>query len=480
MSMHSIKAHRTLRRLGVAALMATGAVVVPSVVVPAVVVPAVGAAPVVSAVTCTSYCGGGEFHPVPLARIVDTASGLNDVAPLGSKPIGPSAHSFDIPVLGHGALPPTSVAPLAEVLTIIVANPTVSGTLSVWGAGDPPSQPSVTFTAHQTTATTVIVHAAFAGRVRILMRSSANGSARILIDQVGWYSTSVYNGAYTGGDPRGWRTIPIAAPVRVFDTRNGAAADTPMAANVDVAIAIRGARPIGGALAVVPPDATVVGAVLAVTAWSATSLTHLTVLPDPVSAPAPPVVQVYTAPGQVRSNLVIVPVGADGKVHLFNSAGRTNVTVDVLAYLRSPGAETTRVGRVVPLAASFRAFDTRQPAFGKVPLGPGQSEDWSFAAFASSVKISGTWVGKQVAFLGTLTNASLTRQYPTRPVGVGSLTMYPASQARPNAATLVTRERGVSSTPVLVRYGANQVVRVFNQAGYAHYLLDVGAVVLAD
>jgi hypothetical protein len=32
----------------------------------------------------------------------------------------------------------------------------------------------------------------------------------------------------------------------------------------------------------------------------------------------------------------------------------------------------------------------------------------------------------------------------------------------------------------LVKYGANQTVRVFNARGYAHYILDVSAVVLAD
>jgi hypothetical protein len=445
----------------------------------AVVVPAAQSGPVAGAVTCTSYCGGGEYHPVPFARIVDTYIHLNDAPPLGAKPIAPGASWFDLTVLGRGALPPASVAPLAEVLTITVANPTESGTLAVWGSGDPVAQPSINFVAHQNIATTVIVHASSAGRVRLRMRGATVGSARIIVDQVGWYSSTGYNGSFTGGDPRGWRTIPLANPTRVLDTRNGARADTPLGPQADQVVTIRGVHGIASTAVVVPNDSSVVGAVLAVTAWSATAPTRLTVFPSAAVGVVVPV-HVYTAPRQIRSNLVIVPVGPDGKVHLYNAAGSTNVTVDVLAYLRTPGVETTRVGRVVPLAVPFRAFDTRQPAFGKVPLGPGQSEDWSFAAFVSSVKIGGTWVGKQVALLGTLTNTSLTRQYPTRPIGTGALTIYPSTQARPSATSLVSVEGAPTSGPVLVRYGTNSVARVFNQAGYAHYLLDIGAVVLSD
>jgi len=445
----------------------------------AVVVPVAQSGSVAGAVACTSYCGGGEFHPVPFARIIDTGARLNDVAPLGAKPIGPAAAAFDLTVLGRGAMPPTTVAPLAEVLTITVGGPTVSGTLAVWGAGDPAAQPSVNFVAHQTIATTVIVHASAAGRIRVQMRGATVGSARIIVEQVGWYSSTGYDGSFTGGDPRGWRTIPVGNPTRVLDTRNGARADTPLGPHGDKIVTIRGVHAIASTAIIVPNDASVVGAVLSVTALSATAPTHLTVLPtSPVGDPV--AVNVYSGPRQIHSNLVIVPVGPDGKVHLVNLAGNTNVTVDVLAYLRTPGAETTRVGRVVPLAVPFRAFDTRQPAFGKVPLGPGQTEDWSFAAFVSSVKIGGTWVGKQVALLGTLTNASLTRQYPTRPIGTGALTMYPSTQPRPSATSLVSVEGAPTSSPVLVRYGTNQVARVYNQSGYAHYLLDVGAVVLSD
>ena len=45
--------------------------------------------PSASAATCTTLCGGGEFHPLTPARIFDSrpASAINDVAPLGAKPL---------------------------------------------------------------------------------------------------------------------------------------------------------------------------------------------------------------------------------------------------------------------------------------------------------------------------------------------------------------------------------------------------------
>jgi hypothetical protein len=70
--------------------------------------------------------------------------------------------------------------------------------------------------------------------------------------------------------------------------------------------------------------------------------------------------------GQTVADLVIVPVGVDGKVDLFNgSPGSTNLVADVVGYFRATGGDT-----YVPLTPS-RAFDTRQSA----PIGARDSID---------------------------------------------------------------------------------------------------------
>src|SRR3954454_3369614 len=108
-------------------------------------------------------------------------------------------------------------------------------------------------------------------------------------------------------------------------------------------------------------------------------------------------------------------------------------------------AQTSRAGRVVPLASPYRTFDTRLPQWGGVALGPGQAEDWSFADFASSVAIGADSVGNQSAVIGNLTSASLDRQYPSVPVR-SFLTAYPASVERPLSSNLNTAQ-GPAAVP---------------------------------
>jgi hypothetical protein len=434
--------------------------------VPFTVVPHVSAAS-----ACTALCGGGEFHALTPTRVFDSGA--------TRKPIGPRHPYFDVQLLGMGGVPASASDVLAVAVNITVAAPSVGGTLATWPSGKTHAQPSVNFVATQTIASTQIVRPGYAGHLRIELNAPKAGTAGVLVEVTGWWSTSTYLGT---SDARGLRTIQFSGPTRILDTRNGAAADTPIGAKTDKAITIRGAKAVGGTTVVVPNDLTnVKGAVVSITAWSATVKTHLSLQPTAIVPASPPPTYVLNVqPNRPVSNVAFVPLGADGAVHLYNAAGSVNVTVDVLGYLRAPGSETTRVGRVVPVATPFRVFDTRQPAFGKVPLGPGQAEAWSFAAFVNSVKIGTAWVGKQVGFIGTLTNASLARQYVTSPKATSSLTVYASSASKPGGISLATREGAATSATVVVRYGPSSTVKIYNADGYAHYFLDVSAVVLSD
>ncbi|MGZ4762789.1 MAG: hypothetical protein ACXV7I_10170, partial [Ilumatobacteraceae bacterium] len=86
----------TARLLAVAALVLTaGFVIVPG-----------GA--LASAAPPTPLASGGEYHPLTPARIFDSrpATTINDVAPLGAKPLGaPDPAVFDIQLLGKGGVP---------------------------------------------------------------------------------------------------------------------------------------------------------------------------------------------------------------------------------------------------------------------------------------------------------------------------------------------------------------------------------------
>jgi hypothetical protein len=235
--------------------------------------------------------------------------------------------------------------------------------------------------------------------------------------------------------------------------------------------------------AVVPDSPNVTGVLLnvvGITTEPGATSTYLSVVPDALPPGVDPTTSnLNLVPNVIKANLVFVPVGADGKVRIFNNQGLTHVVADVVGYMLGGQLETTRAGRVVPLASPYRTFDTREAQWGKTPLGPGQAEDWSFADFASSVAIGPDAVGAQLGVIGNLTSAELIRQYPS--VVVRSfLTAYPADAPRPLSSNLNTVEGPPIPNMAVLKYGANNTVRVYNLAGYAHYVFDASAVVLSD
>ena len=204
------------------------------------------------------------------------------------------------------------------------------------------------------------------------------------------------------------------------------------------------------------------------------------------AAPAPPSGQVGTsnvnvASGQIKTALAVVPV-VDGNIYVYNHSGQTDLIVDIFGYFETNPDEST-TGRIVPLDAPFRAFDTRDVAFGNLPLGTGTVEDWSFDAFAKSVTLptgGGIDLSAQSALLGNLTATGLTRLYPTV-AATTYMTGYPGDDGRPLVANLNVSERETVPNMSLIPYsdtGAPYLVKVYNHYGSMHYLLDVYAIVL--
>ena len=120
-------------------------------------------------------------------------------------------------------------------------------------------------------------------------------------------------------------------------------------------------------------DANVVGVLLNLTAVKPTAERRsCRSCPTAPGRSAPATSNLNALAGSVKANLVIVPVGADG-AHAPVQHGRQHQRrwSTSWATCMTGDAETTRTGRVIPLTAPFRAFDTREAAFGAVPLGPG-------------------------------------------------------------------------------------------------------------
>jgi hypothetical protein len=436
---------------------------------------------------------GGEFHALAPDRIFDTRDPALDVAPPGRKStgLGAAAVPFDVQVVGRGGLPGFVDGDgdgfddnvLAVVATITVINPSQAGFLRAFPVGATEEDTSVVnFTPGLTVPNTAIIRPGQGGRIRFKVYTPpGTGSVDVAVDISGWFSTSSYG-------TRGARVRPIE-PRRIYDSEQGGL--NLIGPFQTVEIPVRGATDINAPGSVVVPNTpNVVGVVVNLTGvnvFPGARPTFLSLVPAPLPAgQGPSTSNLNLVPGQVRANLAILPVGTDGKIRLFNLGGSLRAAVDVMGYLESGAADSSRAGRVVPLESPFRAFDTRQPEFFAQPLGPARAEDWSFKDFVDDVTIDGTKGHAQVGLFGNLTATGLQRQYSWAPV-TSFITAYPSPNGPnvlPNISNVNLAEAQSVPNLALLRYGATSEgpnrIRFFNLAGYVDYLLDVYAVVLAD
>jgi len=485
--------HWIRRSLVVAALAAAAVGVIP---------PSLPGSPSVAAEF--NLASGGEYHPVTPSRIFDTRGvGVNDTIPLGKKPTSPQGMSFDIDILGQGGIPGEIEGAnrdvLAVVLNVTVANPTRAGYLSIAPTGSTAAGVSslINFASNTDVPNLAVVGVGTGGGLTAtIVTPEGAGEADVLVDVFGWISTS----SYPDDSDSGARFVPVG-PGRIFDTRTsqvtaGLTGGQPLGSQAQVTLPIRGAASVNPTITpIVPNSPNVTGVMVNVTAVNdvaGSQGTFVSVTPGPVPAGTEPSTSVTNvAPGQIKANMAVVPLGGDGSINLFNRSGPTHLIIDVLGYLVEGESETTRAGRVIPLEAPFRAFDTRQVEFGNTPLGFATQEDWSFKKFTESVKLDGAPLGAQSAIIGNLTGTGLARLYPTVPVST-YLTVYPGNVSLPNSSNINVTEGVTVPNMSLLRYGAVDpddggpeptdpyVIRAYNDNGSLHYLLDIYAVVLAD
>jgi hypothetical protein len=441
-----------------------------------------------AAAAVSGLASGGEYHAINPQRVLDTRSGINDVASPGAKPLAPGVgQAFEVQLLGQGGLPQVtaSSAVLAVAVNITVVSPDQQGYLRVFGKGATEGDSSlVNFQAGQNVPNMAIVRPGTDGKIMIrLISEGALGTAHVLIDVFGWFSTSSYG-------TRGARLMPVG-PGRIYDSRNAKFGPDPVAALEVVTVPIRGADSLNPAVTDIVPDlSTVVGALVNVTGVnnrSDSQPTFVSVVPEaPAAGQWPTTSNLNLRAGQIKPNLVIVPVGADGAIRLFNESGSVDLVVDIVGYLVNGADVNTAAGRVVPLTSPFRVLDTRQPAFGSVSLAPGKAEDWSFKEFVDDVKIAGVPVGPQSALIGNFTATALQRPADWFTPVDTFMTAFPtptSAGAPPEASNLNLVENESVPNMALLKYGDDAAnpnrVRIYNYNGFVHYIVDVSAVVLA-
>jgi hypothetical protein len=363
----------------------------------------------------------GEFHPVVPQRIVDTRSALGHAGPLGP---GETA-SFG--VVGHGGVPMSGVA--AVIVNATVDAPTEDGFLSAFPSGSArPTASNLNFRAGQSVPNLVTVGVGPDGGIALF---NTTGSADVILDVVGWYSS---------GDnrTRGSAFAPVT-PQRLTDTRNGGV-------------------PLGpGGVLTIPvsrPELRTRAVALNVTVTAPTTSSFLSVLPTPPLGP-PGTSNLNYSKGATVANMVVVPVDQNGYVYLYNSAGSVHAIVDLLGAW-DDGTNLISNGQFVP-ALPRRVLDTRE----------------GLGAPRSRVPAEGTLRVDLTGLVPPNSSAVVLNVTATRSAGGGFLTVWPGTTAPPLASSLNFLEGQAVPNLVTVPIGPDGAISIFCGGSDSDIIADV-------
>jgi hypothetical protein len=184
-----------------------------------------------------------------------------------------------------------------------------------------------------------------------------------MVAQSGQYVTSTLSNGAVSWALGGAGRYSWVLPYRLLDTRSGRGAPKHTVGpgqTITVKVTGQGGIPATGVSAVA----------FNLTAVHGTANTYLTAYP---AGEARPVVSALNVgAGQVRANLVTVPIGAGGAVSIYNRAGTVDILADLAGYYTSADSPTPRLGddgtpgQFHPFVPT-RIIDTRTSPLGALP-----------------------------------------------------------------------------------------------------------------
>ncbi|MFE7190660.1 hypothetical protein [Kitasatospora sp. NPDC057541] len=353
-------------------------------------------------VTPEQAAAKGRFVPVSPARILNTVLGVG--APAGRVGQG---GVVPLQVAGAGGVPVTGAT--AVVMNVTAVNPTRTSAVSAYPSGQKvPDLPTVSFAAGQNVTNLVTVPLAN-GRVDL---RNAWGEVDLGVDVVGYYTDSTTQGSL----------LSPVSPTRILNTVLGVGAPAGR-------VGWGGVVPLKVTGVAGVPTSGVTAVVMSVTAVNPTRTGFVTAYPHGESVPDASVVNF--AAGQNVSNLVTVPVGADGRVDLYNAWGEIDLGVDIVGYYGASGATYSPANLV-------RLLDTRTGEGARIGTLGGNGD-------LLSVRVDGVEGVPSTGVTSVLMNVTV-----VWPTDTSFLTVYPHGQDRPDASNINYRPGEVVSTLVMV------------------------------
>jgi hypothetical protein len=385
----------------------------------------------------------GQYQSLPPLRILDTRNGTGGF----TTPVG-AGQSISVQIAGQGGVPKMTdpTPPSAVVLNVTVADATASSYLTVYPTGvTRPLASNLNFIAGQAVPNLVEVALGSDGKVAVY---NFSGTVDVIFDVAGWISTQ--GKAPTPATAGLYRPL---VPGRLMDTRSSFGGSPTLTAGQTVNLQVTGKQNV--------PATGVSAVVLNVTATGPTASGYLTVFPTGGAQPLAS--NVNFVPGQTVPNRVVVQVGANGQVSIFNFAGRTDVVVDVGGWF-TDGSDPAATGGQFTGLTPARILDTRsgQGAPGAVP-----------ANSLISVLVAGQ--GLVPLMTATVPPKAVVLNVTVTNTTAGSfLTVYPSDAAiRPTASDLNWTAGLTVPNLVVVKLGADGKINIYNLGGSTDVIADV-------
>ncbi|MFI8827348.1 peptidoglycan recognition protein [Streptomyces sp. NPDC053431] len=377
-----------------------------------------------SAPVTVTVPGPKTFHPVDPKRLMNTMAGLG----VPKAKVGPGQEVV-LQVAGVQGIPATGVG--AVVLNVTATNPTASSFVSVYPNGtNRPSTSNLNFTAGVSIPNLVVVPVVD-GKVRFYNHA---GSVDLLADITGYYTKDASGS-----------TFATTGPARIMNTIAGQGVPTKLGPASTASLQVTGVAGI--------PSTGVTAVVMNVTATNPTNSGWVSVYPSGTTRPSTS--NLNFRAGQSIPNLVIVPVGADGKVSFYNHAGSVDLLGDVTGYFTTDTTQAKHVN-IGPkrLMNTIAGQGVRQ---GKV----GAKETVTLQVTgANGIPASGV-------------TAVVINVTATNPTSSGWVSVYPSDQTRPPVSNLNFTTGLSIPNLVVVPVSADGKVSFYNHAGSVDLLADI-------
>ncbi|WP_330842695.1 hypothetical protein [Actinophytocola sp.] len=364
--------------------------------------------------SATAVADPGAFTAVSPVRVMDTRSGFGATGPVG--PAGTVTLDLSTRV-------PASTT--AVVLNVTGTAPTTDTFVTVFPSGvSRPTTSNLNLVAGETRPNLVTVAI---GADRKVVLYNHNGSVHLIADLSGYYATD--QAAATG-------RFTAYYAVRVMDTRKGFGFRPPGPVGPDGVETIDLSNQV-------PDSATAV--TLNVTGTEATTGTFVTAWP--AGTPRPTTSNLNLTAGATVPNQVVVALGADRKISLYNKNGNAHLVVDI------SGFYTPDYGALFTPVVPKRVLDTRN---GGGAVGPGDS---IYVDLATSVPAN--TAGVVMNLTGTQGTAGT------------HITGWAPSEPRPQTSNLNLAPGQTAANLTTTGIGDHALVALNNYAGSVHLIADL-------